>query len=221
MKETYKNIVFSSSNSTCTFDIAITLVNNTTISPKADVNSIKYKLVEKYQELFRIHPAEIVIMFDYYGYINLSRELANSQITIENIIMNTDYHLTTFDLLLISEIYEIPLTMITSTTYIENKMDLITMNAKQGNTYIVITPLVNKYENNIPSFKLIINKKDEALIDITKLPEESMRNKITSQTNTIIDLLKSFQNKNIPDDTKLNNMDKKKIIKKKIRLKLL
>ena len=86
----------------------LTLVNNTIASQNTDINSIKYKLIEKYQDLFLKYPVEIVNMFDYYGYITLSKQLANSKITIESIIMNESYYLTNFDIILISEIYEIP-----------------------------------------------------------------------------------------------------------------
>ena len=226
----YKDLVFSSNNYKCTFDVALTLVNNTIPSHDADINSIKYKLVEKYQELFTKHAVEIITMFDYYGYIVLSKELANGEITIENMIMNEDYHLTNFDLILISNIYDIPLTMIAPRVYKENQNEYLSMNIKNGNTYIVRTSAVNKYEKTIPKFKLFINKAGDALLDISKLPEESVRNEIRSQTNTIVDLLKSFQKKNMminrnEEDNKNDEEDTisvaKKSIKKKPKLKLI
>ena len=221
MKEKYKNIVFSIAESSCSFDIALTLVNNTIVSHNVDINSIKYKLIERYQELFIKYPSEIVIMFDYYGYINLSKELANGQITIENIMMNEEYCLTNFDLILISEIYKVPLTLIAPTTFVENKKELIVMNVKNENTYIVITPVVNKYEMTVPKFCLIINKKEEALLDIKNIPGDLISNEITSQTNVVVDLLMSFQD--IIDNRKEEKTDSvaaKKVVKKKAKLKL-
>ena len=221
-KEGYRNIVFSSNNSSCSFDIAITLVNNTIASQNTDINNIKYKLIEKYQDLFIKYPSEIVNLFDYYGYITLSKQLANSEITIESIIMNESYYITNFDMILISEIYEIPLTLVSSNVYIENNKEILSMNIKAGNTYIVITPIVNKYEKAIQKFKLIINKEEDALLDISKLPEESLRNEIVNQTNTVIDLLKSFEK--INESSMRNdrtNINDKKTPKKKTKLKLI
>ncbi len=226
----YKDIVFSSTNSNCTFDVALTLVNNTSPSQNADINSIKYKLVEKYQELFAIYSPEMIAMFDYYGYMVLSKELANGQITIENMIMNEEYHLTNFDLILISDIYDIPLTMIAPKVFKENQNEYLSMNIKNENTYIVRTSTVNKYEKTIPTFKMIINKEGDALLNISKLPEESIRNEITRQTNTVVELLKSFQKKNktndrnqINDRNEINDEDNistvKKVIKKRAKLK--
>ena len=228
----YKDIVFSSTNSNCTFDVALTLVNNTSPSQNADINSIKYKLVEKYQELFAIYSPEMIAMFDYYGYMVLSKELANGQITIENMIMNEEYHLTNFDLILISDIYDIPLTMIAPKVFRENQNEYLSMNIKNENTYIVRTPTINsKYNKTIPTFKMIINKEGDALLNISKLPEESIRNEITRQTNTVVELLKSFQKKNktndrnqINDRNEINDEDNistvKKVIKKRAKLKL-
>ena len=96
------------------------------------------------------------------------------------------------------------------------------MNIKAGNTYIVITPIVNKYEKAIQKFKLIINKEEDALLDISKLPEESLRNEIVNQTNTVIDLLKSFEK--INESSMRNdrtNINDKKTPKKKTKLKLI
>ena len=220
-KEGYQKIVFSSSNSSCSFDIMLTIVNNTIASQNTDINSIKYKLIEKYQELFIKYPAEIVNMFDYYGYITVSKQLANSEINIENIIMNEDYYITNFDMILISEIYEIPLTLVSSSVYIENKKEILSMNIKTGNTYIVISPVINKYENVTPIFSLIINKKDDALLEINNLPNESIRNEIVNQKNNVIDLLKSFEkiNESSMRDNRTNVIDKK-LPKKKAKLKL-
>ena len=220
-KEGYQKIVFSSSNSSCSFDIMLTLVNNTIASQNTDINSIKYKLIEKYQDLFLKYPVEIVNMFDYYGYITLSKQLANSEITIESIIMNESYYLTNFDIILISEIYEIPLTLVSSSVYIENKKEILSMNIKTGNTYIVISPVINKYENVTPIFSLIINKKDDALLEINNLPNESIRNEIVNQKNNVIDLLKSFEkiNESSMRDNRTNVNDKK-LPKKKAKLKL-
>ena len=221
----YKDIVFSSTNSNCTFDVALTLVNNTSPSQKADINSIKYKLVEKYQELFAIYSPEMIAMFDYYGYMILSKELANGQITVENMIMNEEYHLTNFDLILISDIYDIPLTMIAPKVFRENQNEYLSMNIKNENTYIVRTSTVNKYEKTIPTFKMIINKEGDALLNISKLPEESIRNEITRQTNTVVELLKSFQKKTKKNErNEINDEDNissaKKVIKKRAKLKL-
>jgi hypothetical protein len=114
--------------------------------------------------------------------------------------------------------------------YKENQKEYLSMNLKNGNTYIVRTSAVNKYEKTIPKFKMIINKAGDALLDISKLPEESIRNEIISQTHTIVDLLKSFQKKNMminrneednKNDVEGNIPVVKKSIKKKPKLKLI
>ena len=46
----YKEIIFSSENSKCSFDVALTLINNN-IDNKVDINEIKQILIKKYEEL--------------------------------------------------------------------------------------------------------------------------------------------------------------------------
>ena len=59
----YKDIVFSFNSPECTFDVALTLINNTISSP-IDINGIKQGLIRKYQELFAMYPTEIINLFD-------------------------------------------------------------------------------------------------------------------------------------------------------------
>jgi hypothetical protein len=83
----YKDVNFSFNTPNCTFDVALTMINNS-ISTPIDIIGIKQQLIQKYQELFSSYPREIVNMFDYYGYMTESKELASGRLSIENMIMN-------------------------------------------------------------------------------------------------------------------------------------
>jgi len=187
----YKDIVFSFSSPECTFDVALTLINNTISSP-IDINGIKQGLVRKYQELFAIYPTEISNLFDYYGYISQSKELANNKLSIENIIMTETYYITNFDLMVISDTYNIPLTLIAPNVYRENNKEYLSINVNKGYTYIIRTSGVNKYNANLPRFKLIVNKNGNGLLKIIDLPEQSMRDEINNQNNSVVSLLKTY-----------------------------
>ena len=56
-------------------------------------------------------------MFQYYRYIKQSKEIANQDMTIETLIIDENYYITNFDLILISDFYKIPLTMIALTSH--------------------------------------------------------------------------------------------------------
>jgi hypothetical protein len=66
------------------------------------------------------------------------------------------------------------------------------MNVKTGYTFIIRTSGVNKYKPGLPKFKMIINKSGDGMLDIINLPEQKIRDEINSQTNNIVDLLKTY-----------------------------
>ena len=83
---------------------------------------------------------------------------------METFIINENYYITVFDLILLSNFYKIPLTMISSTTYKENKKEYLSLNIESGKTYIIRTPTINKYTPTLPKYRMIINKLDEGII---------------------------------------------------------
>jgi hypothetical protein len=94
--------------------------------------------------------------------------------------------------MIISTVYDIPMTFIAPNTYYENKREYLSMNIKNGKTFIIRTSGVNKYKATIPKYKLLINKAKEGLLEIRELPEESIQNEITTQKNNLITLLQSY-----------------------------
>ena len=123
-----------------------------------------------------------------------SKELASGRLSIENMIMSENYYITNFDLMMISSIHDIPLTLIAPRVYRENNNEYISMNVKSGYTFIIRTSGVNKYKPGLPKFKMIINKTGDGRLDIINLPEQKIRDEINSQSNNIVDLLKTYNN---------------------------
>ena len=60
------------------------MVNNY-ISTPIEINEIKNILITKYQELFIQYPNEIINLFNNYGYIKQSKELAKKKYNYGNI----------------------------------------------------------------------------------------------------------------------------------------
>lgn len=187
----YKDVNFSFNTPNCTFDVALTMINNIITTP-IDIIGVKQQLIQKYQELFSSYPREIVNMFDYYGYMAESKELAAGRLSIENMIMSENYYIMNFDLMVISSMYDIPLTLIAPRVYRENNNEYLSMNVKSGYTFIIRTSGVNKYKPGLPKFKMIINKGGDGMLDIINLPEQKIRDEINSQANNIVDLLKTY-----------------------------
>lgn len=113
--------------------------------------------------------------------------------------MNETYHITNFDLIVISDTYDIPLTLIAPNVYKENNKEYLSVNVKKGYTYIIRTSGVNKYNATLPKFKMIVNKNGDGLLKLVNLPEQSMRNEISSQNNSVVSLLKAYNKVSIDE----------------------
>ena len=118
--------------------------------------------------------------------------MAAGRLSIENMIMSENYYIMNFDLMMISSMYDIPLTLIAPRLYRENNNEYLSMNVKSGYTFIIRTSGVNKYKPGLPKFKMIINKGGDGMLDIINLPEQKIRDEINSQANNIVDLLKTY-----------------------------
>ena len=107
-------------------------------------------------------------------------------------IKEKDYLLNIFDLLLLSDKLKFPLALISPKQFKENKKEYLTLNISKGETYIVRTPVFNKYRRTVPKYKLIINKNNEGLIEIKNIPNENIRKEMLGQSNTVKSLLEGF-----------------------------
>jgi hypothetical protein len=83
------------------------------------------------------------------------------------------------------------------------------MNIKNGNTYVIRTPGINKYTPSLPKYKMIINKSKEGLLTIRELPETSIQIEINEQKNNIVELLQVYSKIDANDNRvdEKNDMD--------------
>ena len=226
----YKELEFSDKSVDCTFDILITLIKNKGVE-EINIDNIKKILLNKYLELSKNNNKNLKNMLHYYGYPEaINFEKGNTQ--IEDIIMNKNYYVNNFDILIITNKYNIPVTLYNSKSVIGNNSDYISLNIDntEKESYIIRVPNFYKYKPNMPKYKLFVDKHDNCLLNIDNLPEENIRKKILSQDNDIENLFQLFENITIDDDNELSEgnelldnetREKKKIKGKKIKLNIL
>jgi len=192
----YKEIFFSSERPSCSFDIALVILNNLNEKDNFDIKRIKTILIEEYDKLFVEYKSKVINIFSYYGKVGDDNKLDTGNITISELIMDDNYLLSIFDLLVLSNKFSFPLTLISTKLFKENSNEYISLNVTKGDTLIVRTPIFNKYKPTIPKYKLIINKNKESLLEIKKLPNENIKKTILDQKNTLVSLLLNFNSQN-------------------------
>jgi len=188
----FKEINFGYESYNCSFDVGLTILNNFIPSETFSIKKIKEILVEEYEKLLIDNKKKIIDIVSYYGKVSDDKKIETGGNTMSELIMDTDYSLNVFDLLILSNKYNIPITLISPKVFKENKKEYMSLNINKDITYIVRSPVFNKYRRIVPKYKLLIDKNKEALIEIKNIPNENIRNEIRNQNNTLLSLLKSF-----------------------------
>ena len=194
----YKEIVFLPENENCTFEIIKVVINNYIPEKEISENEIKNILIKKYKELYENYKANVIEIFTYYGKVGDDQNLMYGKISIDDLIMNNSYVLNTFDIIILSDYFKIPITLISAKTFKENNKDILTLNINNKNSYIIRVPQFNKYRPTFPKYKLIINKSKEGKIDLSDIPNDTLRNTIMTQKTTLNDYIKNFKNEDNP-----------------------
>jgi hypothetical protein len=161
----YKEIIFGSENMECSFDVGLTIINDFLPNMNINISIIKTILIEEYEKLINLNKSKVISIISYYGKVGDDKKINMGSLTIENIIREKDYVLSIFDLLILANNLQLPLALITPKIFKENKKEYMVLNINKGETYIIRTPIFNKYRRTVPKYKLIINKSNEGLIE--------------------------------------------------------
>ena len=188
----FKEINFGFDKPECSFDVALVIIKNFQPSFKISIDIIKQILIEEYESLIVINKRKVIDIISYYGKVGDDKKIDVASMNIEEMIKKNDYLLNIFDLLLLSNKLKFPLALISPKQFKENKKEYLTLNISKGETYIVRTPVFNKYRRTVPKYKLIINKNNEGLIEIKNIPNENIRKQMLEQSNTVKSLLEGF-----------------------------
>ena len=189
----YKEINFGFDKPECSFDVALVIINNFQPSLNISINKIKQILIEEYQSLILINKSKVISIISFYGKVGYDKKIDSGSMNIEDIIKEKDYLLNIFDLLILSNKLKFPLVLISPKLFKENNKEYMTLNILKGETYIVRTPVFNKYRRTVPKYKLIINKNNEGLIEIKNIPNENIRNNFSNQKNSFMSLFENFE----------------------------
>ena len=190
-KANYKELEFSSETAECSFDVALTIVNNL-ISDPVTIIDIKNILIDEYSKLMIQYSKNIIQMLSLYGMNTESLKLSENNLSITHLIMNKDYYLTVLDILLLSNKYDIPIALLSSKHFKENNKEIMTLNTNKNEVFIIIVPLFYENMNNFPKYKMIIDKDMDGFIEIRNLPPSSIKTEIVEQKNSLENLIQNY-----------------------------
>ena len=183
--ESYKEIDYSNINY-CTFNMIIDLIEKKT-GKKYTVNQIKNDLYNEYKKYLDNYKHKILDILILEGKKTLGDQVVAETLSFSNFIYTDNYFLTTFDLWLLVQKYEIPSIFISQKFILQTKYERNVFlgygNINDNFAFIVIP---GYRPENVPSFKLIISNESEVFISLNKLDGdciERIKYAIDNKTN--------------------------------------
>ena len=146
-------IEYSNDEFNCSFKIIIDILKDY----KSDINTIlniKYILIEEYNKID--NKSIIATILEKDGKKDLSNKIISNEIDINIMIMNENYYLTNFDIILLSKKLNLPIIIIST--------EIKILNLSEDNNYYIIKQPIIKY-NEVLKYKLIIESKENFKID--------------------------------------------------------
>ena len=115
------------------------------------------------------------------------------KISIDDLIMNNSYVLNTFDIIILSDYFKIPITLISAKTFKENNKDILTLNINNKNSYIirVLKKLLKFMKKNFFCNGTIIKNNNKKIINLSgdpsiKVKDFLVKYNIIDKNNIII-----------------------------------
>ena len=168
----------------CSFEMMVMIVNNHT-GTSVDSFLLKKILLEQYYKYIKDYKNEVMAILTNEGKKLFTHQLYYNQITLETLIISESYYLTNFDIWLISDVYKLPVIMLSSTMLREyNDNILVTMRSDNDKYYVIKSPGVQA--NTPGKYRLIAQPGAKIQIEMSDFPSNMSHliTDIVNDTNT-------------------------------------
>ena len=196
----YKEIEYSKFNF-CTFHFIIDLIEKKT-GKKHSLNQIKNELYDEYKKYLVEFNNKIVDILIIEGKKTIGDQVKSETLSFSNFIYTDNYFLTTLDLWLLVQKYEIPTVFICQKTILQTnytKNVFIGYGNEEDKCTFIMLPAFRA--EVVPGYKLIETDKDDIFISIRDLKEEGV-NIIRDAFNTKITIKEYLEKFIKPSTTK-------------------
>ena len=169
--DNYKEIEYSKNNF-CTFNFIIDLIYKKT-SNKLSVNKIKNDLYIEYKKYLEKYTDKIIDILIIEGKKTLGDQVKAETLSFSSFLYTDNYFLTTFDLWLLVQKYEIPTIFICQKFILQTKYEkhnFVGYGNRNDKFVFILIPAFRP--ETVPTFRLIQNENSEVFISLNKLDEE-------------------------------------------------
>ena len=197
--DNFKEIQYNKTNY-CTFAFIIDIIERKT-GNKLSINDIKKILYQEYNKYFQDFSYQIVDILILEGKQTYGRQVRDDELKFIDFISAHNYFLTSFDIWLLVQKFEIPTIFISTTKLLEtNKKKHFFIGYGEENDKFVFIVVPGIGPEKKPAFKLIESNDNDVFISLDKLLDCEHKNEIIQAfKNKIIieEFLRDFNPKNL------------------------
>ena len=171
--EKYKEVEYGKYH-ICTFNFMIDLIEKK-INKKLSISEIKNELYNEYKKYLLEYQNKIVDILMIEGKKTLGDQVRSESLSFSSFIYTDNYFLTTMDIWLLVQKYQIPTIFICQKTILQtdyNKNVFVGFGEENDDFIFIILPVFNS--ESIPNFKIVENDEGSCFISINKLNEECL-----------------------------------------------
>ena len=194
---------FSTDPIICTFSLILTLIQQNFPDSKITNMELKEILLDEYNKLYSENKAAILKILNAEGKKNRSNQVLIGQMTMDNMIMSSDYYMTNLDIWILAVRFNLPVVLFSSTKLIENGLKILVANSDDTNAYYFIkSPGIRT--DSIPKYRLVVDSEGKSKIhlsDINQSKQDEIRNGI--KDNILMDYIHNFSLSNIKKPKKM------------------
>ena len=177
-----KEIEYMSSK-VCTYTIIIDIMKSNGIDDRT-VGLLKADLLSEYKKLLdQGHRDMIYLILEKQGKVNAMRRIRRNELKFEDYILSENYYLTNLDIWLIAKLYNLGISIISSTKLIENNDNILPLVYPENGEYYFIKS-GGIYNDKIPKYKLIVDDTNNSKFIFTELESKLQRKILSTKTLT-------------------------------------
>ena len=178
----------------CTFSLIRTIIRQNDPGIEITNSELKEVLLEEYNELVKENKSELLQILGAEGKINDAREVRRQQMTMDGMIMNSEYYMTNLDLWILVKHYNLPVVLFSATRLAENGLRLLVANSDGSDKYYFIrSPGRGAKAGHVPKYRLVVSRK-ASKIPLSDIVDNSTKEEILTGTKENMSLESYIQN---------------------------
>ena len=182
-----KEFTYQNSDSKCSFEFVIDMIEHIHPNKKVNINEIKTILLDEYIKKYKKYKDTILEILSVQGKQNITKQIKLGQLTFEYMIMSENYYISNLDVWVLAEHFKLPIVFLSNTRAMlkENNKNLLCLYGDGDDNFMFIkTPNlaiknINTNHDVIPQYKWIVKDDDIKSFKVDSLIKQIKTNHMT------------------------------------------